>query len=379
MHRIIQFLTIITLTLGFGLLPATAMAAEFHSGQALDFLATDQLKNAYLAGSTITVSAPVAGDLAAAGSTVTVNGDIERGLLAAGGTLTINGAVGQTARLAGGTITINSHITDDLIILGGTITIAPTASIGGDLVVSGGEVAVNGPVSGKVIINGGRATINSAIGSLANSHLSEQLTLGPKAVVNGNLSYQSPRTAEMKSGSSVKGQIDYQKQATDTNWLSAGNLSTVSFFYSLLSSLVFCSVLLFLTHKMALQSVTLVKTKLWSTIGWGLGTIFLFPILAALLAVLSVWLGISGFALYLLCLMIAYYVAQILLGWWLLQWWLGRSQETYILDWRAVVVGVAATTILLLVPLIGWTIMAVMFLLAMGTLGQQVWSLRWRS
>jgi hypothetical protein len=143
-----------------------------------------------------------------------------------------------------------------------------------------------------------------------------------------------------------------------------------------MASLVFCFALLYVAHKITNQAVIDLKSKPWLTIGWGLGAIFLFPILSFMVGLLSIWLGIAGFLLYILCLMIAYGLAEILLGWWLLQWWLGRNKETYQLDWRAVLVGVAAATLLMLVPIIGWFIMAAMVLLAMGTLGQQIWNLR---
>ena len=63
------------------LLPMTSQAAEFHSGDSLTFSTTDQLRDAYIAGSTVTISAPVTNDLAVAGGTVTVNSTIEKDLL----------------------------------------------------------------------------------------------------------------------------------------------------------------------------------------------------------------------------------------------------------------------------------------------------------
>lgn len=372
----IAIATILTLAL---FIPISSLAAEFHSGDTLTFSPTDQLKDAYIAGSTVSVSAPVSNDLAVAGGTVSVNGNVENGLLAAGGTVTVDGTIGQTARIAGGTVVVNGAINRDLVVFGGDITLSSSASVTGDLVVSGGDITINGPVTGKVIINGGTATINSAIGSLANSHI-DQLKLGPKAVVNGNLSYQAPQEARMEKGSTVKGQIDYQKPSTNqNNFWAAGSISAFGFFYGLLTSFIFCFVLLYLAHKITNQSVNLLKNQPWQTAAWGLGAIFLFPILAVILTILSVWLGIVSFILYILCLMIAFYLAQILIGWWLLQWWLGRSKENYLLDWRAVIVGVFVTTILLLVPVIGWFIALIMVILAMGTLAQQIWNLRLRS
>jgi hypothetical protein len=361
------------------LTPTAAFAAEFHSGESLSFSSTDTLRDAYIAGSTVTISAPVANDLAVAGGTVTLNSDIEKDLLASGGTITVNSKIGETARIAGGTVTINGPIGNDLIVMGGTIDLTEKATVGGDLVITGGTITINGNVTGKVIINGGTATINSQIGSLANTHLSQSLTLGSKAVVNGNFSYEAPREASIDQAAQVKGQTDFKRGSGDNDgWLTTANWSTTGFFYGILSSLIFGFVLLYLLHKMTRQSVEILRTQPWQSAAWGLGVMFLFPIVAAIATVLSVWLGISSFILYALVLVVGFALAQILLGWWLLQWWLGRTKEKYALDWRAVIIGVLAATILMLVPVLGWLIMSIMFILALGTLGQQIWNLRLR-
>jgi hypothetical protein len=182
----------------------------------------------------------------------------------------------------------------------------------------------------------------------------------------------------VEGGAQIKGRIDYQPQ-TDRGYFAAGRISAASFFYGLLSSLIFGFVLLYLGYRLTNQSVNLLKQRPWQTLGWGLGAIFLFPIVAVILMIVSVWLGIVSLILYVLALMVAAYLAQILLGWWLLQWWLGRTKENYLLDWRAVIVGVGVSTILLLVPVIGWVILAIMMILAMGTLAQAIWNLRLRS
>lgn len=360
-------------------LPLPSQAAQFHSGQVISFDQTDSLKDAYIAGSQVTINTPVTNDLVVAGNQVDIKNSVEKNLTAAAGTLNIDGQVGQTARVAGGTITITSNIGNDLIVLGGTVILSDKSKVTGDLVVAAGTITINGTVDGKVILKGGTATINGTIGSLANSRV-DRLTVGPKAIINGNLSYQSANEASINSSAVIKGQVDFRKIAdTQSEVFGGRNLSTINFFYNIAASLIFGFFLLFVLHKLSAQSIKLVKAKPWVTAAWGLGGIFLFPILAALMTVLSVWLGVAGFTLYFLCLVVGYFLGQLIIGWWFMQWWLGRTQESYSLDWRAVVVGVFASTILLLVPFIGWIIGGIAFILAIGTLGLQIWNLRIKS
>jgi cytoskeletal protein CcmA (bactofilin family) len=354
--------------------PASINAAQFYGGSTLNFSSSDQLKDAYIAGRTISINTPIANDLVVAGGTITIQQNIENGLLAAGGTVTVDGIVGQSARIAGGTIVINGHISRDAIIAGGEVTISKTASIQGDLVIYGGTVIIDGPVTGQVIIKGGTATINATIGSLKDSRI-DNLVLGSKAIINGDLNYQSLQEAQIDQGAMIKGQTNYQ-HSTQHNSQAIQGFSAFSFFYNILAGLIFGLALLFLAHKMTNQSIILFKQSPGITFAWGLSTIFLFPILAILISLLSIYLGIASFIFYILCSIVAVYLAQILLGWWLLNWWFSRTKETYHLDWRSVLVGILVSTVLLLVPVLGWIILAILFVISMGTLAQQVWALR---
>lgn len=355
--------------------PAITTAAEFHSGQTVTFSPSDSLTDAYIAGNTISINAPVTHDLVVAGNTVNINGDVENSLIAAGGTVTIDGNVGHSLRAAGGTIIINGHISRDVVVFGGEITLTSTAIIDGDLIVNGGTITIDSPVNGKVIINGGQVHLNSTVGSVQDSHVSK-LTLGSKAIINGSLHYQAPQEADMATGATVKGQTDYQKTASRNNTAAFASLTTFGFFYNIIASLIFGFVLLYLLYRISNQAVLHLKQRPLPTLAWGLGSMFLFPILAIVLTLLSAWLGITSFIFYVLCMVTGYFLAQLLLGWWLLDWWFSRTKESYHLDWRAVIIGVLATTVLMLVPVIGWLVLFLMLLFALGSLAQQVWSMR---
>jgi cytoskeletal protein CcmA (bactofilin family) len=367
-----RFIFIFSCLIGLQLLSAAPLqAAQLYSGQNLDFSPSDQLNNAYIASNSVSVNTPVGNDLVVAGASVTISKDVEHNLLAAGGTVTVNGNVGQTARIAGGTVVINGTIAQDLIVAGGEVDISSTATIKGDLVAFGGTINIQGPVEGNVIVNGSDVLINSTIGNLKDSQMS-QLTLGQKAVVNGSLNYKAPQEATKSHQAIIKGSVNYQPYNPNQN---SRQLLTLGFFYNLIASAIFALVLLFVFRKISLQAAhDLIATPL-PLLAWGFGGLILFPVLCFLIMFLSVWLGIAGLILYLLVMFTSYFLAQLLLGYWLLRWWFGRNKETYTLDWRAAIVGVILGTILSVVPVIGWLIMAVMVVFGTGTLARQLWSL----
>lgn len=374
-NKIIALFSVTTLVAIWALSQAAPIhAAQFYNGQTVNLSASDYPKDAYIAGNTVLINTSTTNDLVVAGNTINIHGNVENGLLAAGGNVTVDGNVGQSARIAGGTVIINGQVNRDLIIFGGDVTVSNTASVHGDLVVLGGTVTVDGPVSGKITVNGGQVKLNSTAGSV-DAHV-QQLQLTGKAVINGDLTYQAPQEATIDSSAIIKGQTNFQHANSNQNLTNAAAFSTFGFFYNLLASLIFAFVLLYLFHKLTARAVLNLKQWPWLALAWGLGVMFLFPILAIFLSILSIYLGIASFVLYALVMISAFFLAQILLGWWLLTWWFGRTKETYQLDWRAVVVGVLATAALFLVPVLGWAILFLMLVFAVGTIGMQVWSLR---
>ena len=112
---------------------------------------TEKVKNLYVGGNLVSISADVEKGLYVGGNVVTVDGDVEDHLFIGGSTVMIRGDVGGTIHAGGGTVVIDGAVTDDLFVGGGTVTISKSASIGGDLIVGGGHGYMEVPFKGKVL------------------------------------------------------------------------------------------------------------------------------------------------------------------------------------------------------------------------------------
>lgn len=135
----------------------------------------------------------VGGSANLAGSTVTVAGKVADNLRAAGSDVTVSGPVGGNAALAGAAVTLagSGKITRDLFVGGNQIDIE--GSVGRNLHVSSDQVTVNAPVGGDVILQ------------------ARQVSIGPEAVIKGNLVYTSPMQAKIDPGAHIVGKTVFNK------------------------------------------------------------------------------------------------------------------------------------------------------------------------
>lgn len=104
----------------------------------------------YLFAGAIDMNGTVTGDLVAFGGNTTVAGTVEGDVLALGGNVTISGDVTGDVRGSGGLVSIEGTVGEDVLSTGGRVVIAGSATVGGDLIVAGGQVTMDGTVDGSV-------------------------------------------------------------------------------------------------------------------------------------------------------------------------------------------------------------------------------------
>lgn len=348
-----------------------AFAATFRGGETITLSEEVLTDNAYLAGEKIIVTIPAQKDVLAGGSILEFKSPIERSLMAAGGTITVSGAVGNSIRVAGGTITLDGPVAEDVVVAGGQITVTKNASISGDLVITGGQLTIDGPVSGNVYANGGEVTINSIIGGNVEGEMGS-LLLGSNASIGGNLTYSAEEELKKESGAQVAGTTSFNSEDRNTQtseglaaFFTIGTLYTL--IIDILFSLLFVLVLGFFTSNV-LSRIDEGKLK---SLSIGFSSIFLLP-LAGLFLLVIIWLGITWFVAYLLLLLLSLGLMKVYTGAKILQWWQRRQKKEYILDWKAAVIGSISILILTLIPILGWLVIFVLYLLAFGGLVREV-------
>lgn len=345
-----------------GLTPL-ALAADLHSGESVSI--TKPLSNPYLAGQSVEVSAPVANDVVAAGGNITVDSRVGGNVIAAGGMIDVRGSVDHSVRVAGGNITIDGSVGQDVVIFGGNVRISKSASVSGDVIFSGGRLEIDGPVKGNLHLNGGTVTINAPIGGSVDGHIRE-LTLGPQAVINGNLTYQSDQKATMQPGATVHGKVSY-KQSPQNEKAKHGlaALFTVATLYKLISEIIIAFLLLWILRPFSLRLFAEADEAPLRNIVLGFATLILLPI-AGVILLLLFWLGLATLVFYVFLLLITMVFLPLFVGWKIMDWWESREKRIYAIDWKAAVIGPIILLILSVIPVIGWLIDLILFLWVLG-------------
>ncbi|MCL5410939.1 MAG: polymer-forming cytoskeletal protein [Patescibacteria group bacterium] len=361
----------------FVLIPTIVLAAEFkiptetNTNAEVILGKNETAKNLYAAGGLINLDGKILSDLVAAGGTINLNSDVENDLAAVGGTLNIKGNIGKNARLAAGNIYVNGKIGEDLVVGGNLININKNAEITGDFIGAGSVVNTNGKVLGKSYISGNNITLNGELDGDVVIKNVNHLTLGNEAKINGKLSYSSPNEADISSRASVSGGVEFNKiNESKYKW---ETLKITQVLYSILISFITIMVLISIFPKYARLAVESIPKNYWPKIGWGLFGLVVVPIATIFLfaTMIGVKLAFIVILLFALLLLVASLVSPLILGSYLLKFL--KKDKELVIDWRSVLIGVVALSVLGFIPIIGWIVIMLLFSLSFGLLGLSIW------
>lgn len=290
------------------LLPAAALAAEFHSGDQYILERGKTVEdNLYVAGGNLNIEGDVNGDLTAMGGNINIAGNVSRGVTAGGGSINILGNVGQSVRVAGGETTISGTVGGDIIAAGGRIKILPGAIIEGDLVFAGGELENQGTVRGEV------------------KHY-------------------------------ARAKQDPNRSAFSLGW-----------FLQILMGLVLVFLISRFFRGWATEKIAEIESGFWRNALRGIIGIILIPILIVVLFITILGIPIAAISLFafIISLILASAIAAIWLGQFI---WKKMGRGNDIFAWQPLALGVIIYQLLKLIPVIGWIGVAIMFLAAFGSI-----------
>lgn len=320
----------------------------------------------YAAGGTIVVDATVKGDVVAAGGTVTIGDNIGQDAIVAGGTLTLLGQVRDDVRIAGGTITIDANVGDDLLAAGGNIEIAPGAQVGGDAYVAGGNVRMNGTVNGNLSVGSGHVEIAGRVHGDVYVEAGE-VELKEGARIDGNLTYKSPREAEISSQAVVRGKISY----TEMEHYQRGREYVI---FPLITLSVAGIVLLLVFPNFTQAASARVSTDVWKNIGLGFAVLVATPIAAIIMMALVVGLhvGLPLLFIYFVTVLTAFLIGAFFVANY------GAQKLKFDTGTRgrqiaALIGAMVALALLRLIPVLGGLIIFVLLVTALGATVQQVY------
>lgn len=368
-RKIIAFSIFLFFLLFFAAITGTvSYAADIRTNNTIIIPEDEKnLKDLYLFGSTIEINAPVRDDVVSAGRDIAIDNNVSGNINAAGSTVRVKGDTGGSVRTAGGNVVIDGRTGHDLVIAGGTIVVTKTSVVNGDLIVAGGDVTIDGNVNGKVMVQGGQVKINGMVNKNVEGNIGK-LTIGPNAVIGGDLHYSSPEKAEVSSGATIKGTTHYTRveRPQKTAEKAEGLISGFSF-YKLIGDIILSILFIYFLSGILRPILKDIADSAFINGITGFAFLVLMPIISIFLLIL-LWLGIASFLIYFLVLFLGVYVAKIFNGWMIMRWWYGRDKREYVLDWKAGVAGPIVLFLVGLVPFIGWLVIAILYLISFGAI-----------
>ena len=338
----------------------------------------------YVAGGVVQIDGDVRGDLIAAGGELHINGVISQDMIMAGGEIVFKGGVRDDMRVVGGELNLGGSVTDDLIVAGGEVTLTSTGYVGGDATVAGGKVVLEGRVQGDVRASGGEIFINGPVNGNVNL-MADRITIGPKAVIIGNLTYRSHRQASIEPGAQIRGDIDYQR-ARNVTLLGEKTLIV----FGVIALGVWVIVKLLMTLSMAILAVVIFKKSAPRIVNDalkrfprimlpGLGVLVLIPLLAILLGITIIGLPaavVVGLG-YIAIMILASAFMPVILGSWVMKLW--TKQSTPEVSVRSAIIGTIVYCLLMIVPVIGGLVKLMLCLTALGAVGSLWYHDHWKN
>lgn len=283
--------------------------------------------------------------------------------------ITVNGNVSGNLRIAAQNLDLNGIVDKNVSVFVQKADIGPTSMIGGELFIGGQEARVNGTV--RRDIYGGLQRFDLAGFAGRNVTVDvEKLTVHSGASIAGNLKYKSAENAYIDPSGVVAGKVMHEKSKVKERQESdKKNMSSVvtSIIMSILSSCVLALVLTYIWPK---RMHTLLATFLpmgARPLLWGLGIMFLTPIVVILLliTVIGAPVGIVLALLWLLMLIVSRSVVAVAVGQYMVK---NYRKELLAKAWLPAVVGAVVTALAFKLPYIGWLFSLVAFWWGIGML-----------
>lgn len=323
-------------------------------------------RNLYVGGGSVVVNNNILGDLFVGGGSVNLLGRVEEDLFVGGGNVNISGSIGEDARIAGGNISLNGPVSGDLLMAGGTLTITEEADVLGDLWATGGTLSLNGDVLGEVKIAGGEIFINSTISGPVTVR-SEKLVFGPEARVSGAVTYYGRSEAVIQEGAQV-GNVEFKEWDGKKDAKGAFAFGGVFIIVKLLSLFITALILLKLFKTKVSEVIAKAFSKPWKSLGIGIVALIVTPVLSVILmvTVIGSYLGIILGLLFLLLVTTSGILSIIFTGR-IVERLISKNKEASI-TWKTVLWGTLGSTVLTLIPVIGWLAMLILFLITFGAL-----------
>jgi cytoskeletal protein CcmA (bactofilin family) len=324
----------------------------------------------FMAGEDVALAEPVEGDAFIAGGRSHIDGRIGGDAVATGGTVDVRGEIAEDLYAAGGDVRVEATVLGNARIAGGTVFLERSADIAGNATVAGGSIEQSGHVGGNLQVFGSRVRLNGTVDGDVEI-ASEDIRIGPEAVIKGHLTYQGPERPQVADGAIIAGGIERSHrrwrglgEESGLGRVLTGVLRTLWFAGVLLSGMLLVAVFPTFTR----EAAATVRRDTLASLGLGAALLVAVPITALMLfvTIIGIPLGFATLMGYGLLLILGYLTAALAVGDWLLE--RSRPADAGNAGWRMLflLLALVAITLLRWVPWIGSLAVFLLFMAGLG-------------
>jgi hypothetical protein len=273
----------------------------------------------FITGEQVSVQGTVEGDLYAAGRQVIIEGEVSGDATVAGGGVRVSGSVGGGLRAAARDLAVAGRVGGDAVLVGEKVAVSEHGLIAQDLLFAAEEADLRGPVRGYALGARRKIRVDAAVGGTARFGV-EELVLGERAEIGGDLRYASGNEARMAEGARVAGEVTRTAPRLDVKpWEVFRAVLLVGLVGKLLvfiAGLVLGLAAILTVPRWMLGVTGTVKEAPGPCAGWGALVLFATPVgaVAALVTVVGAAVGVLALLLYLAGAMLGQVLAGLLLG-----------------------------------------------------------------
>lgn len=348
-----------------GLIAAMAAVALAQQSDQVLLIEQPVTHDLYAAHREVTIRTTVAGDIVAAGQRILVDGAVTGDVIAAAQEVEIRGAVSDDVRASGQYVRIMAPVAGHIVAAGQSVTVQQ--EVGDWAWLAGRTVKVQGGVGGDLKIHAGTIEINSEVDGNVEA-MGGELSLGPSAIVRGELRWRSENEAEIDPSAQIDGDFIEEPLPAYADELDAGG----GIVFTL--GLVIAVIALFLLFTRPLRkSADRIAARPGISLVLGFVVLVSTPILALILLIsgFGAWLGLAILGVYLAVLLIG-----VLVGLFAVSDVALRKIRPKPALWQAlaaIVVTVVAVGLLSKIPYLGKIAVLLIWLLGIGSVCWLSW------
>ena len=166
--------------------------------------------DAYVSGTSATLTEASPRDAFLSGFSATLSGWVEKDVTAAGFDVNIDAPVGSDVYAAGFSLNFSQPIGEDLTAAGFSIHVRDAASVAGNARLSAGSIVLDGPIAGSLVAAAGSLTLNNAVAGDTRLTVGK-MDFGPAAKISGTLTYSAKAPIEIPASVISADRVHFEK------------------------------------------------------------------------------------------------------------------------------------------------------------------------